>query len=139
MLANTLTLGCPCQAVGNSYRVGGRNRGLRMRSKWLLLLGIIVVAVTSSTLGLRGQTTSAPVDAVQALVGRLNVESYKASIKGLTQFGDRRQGTDRNRAAVDWIETQLKSYGCSTERFSYVYTPAPPAAPAAAAPRREPT
>ena len=41
------------------------------------------------------------VDPVKALVGRLALENYKATIKGLTQFGDRRQGTDRNRAAVD--------------------------------------
>ena len=50
----------------------------------------------------------------------------KATVKGLTQFGDRRQGTDRNRAAVDWIEAQLKSYGCPTERIKYVYDPPPP-------------
>ena len=38
-------------------------------------------------------------DPVRTLVGRLDLEKYKATIKGLTQFGDRRQGTDRNRAA----------------------------------------
>ena len=32
-------------------------------------------------------------DPVAALVGQLNLEQYKATIKGLTQFGDRRQGT----------------------------------------------
>jgi hypothetical protein len=65
---------------------------------------------------------------VKALVGRLDLERYKATIKGLTQFGDRQQGTDRNRAALDWIEAQLKSYGCAnTERIGYVYdAPAPP-------------
>jgi hypothetical protein len=58
------------------------------------------------------------------LVGQLSLDRYKATIKGLTQFGDRRQGTDRNRAAIDWIETQLKSYGCSnTERIHYVFDP----------------
>src|SRR5207247_3514374 len=62
-------------------------------------------------------------DPVKTLVGRLELEKYKATIKGLTQFGDRRQGTDRNRAAVDWIEAQLKSYGCPTERINYVYDP----------------
>ena len=68
------------------------------------------------------------VDPVQVLVDRLDLEKYKATIKGLTRFGDRRQGTDRNRAAVDWIEAQLKSYGCPTERIKYVYDP-PPANP----------
>jgi hypothetical protein len=66
-------------------------------------------------------------DPVKVLVDRLDLEKYKATIKGLTQFGDRRQGTDRNRAAVDWIEAQLKSYGCPTERIKYVYDPPPPA------------
>src|SRR5688500_6300846 len=63
----------------------------------------------------------APDETVQALVGRLDLERYKAAIKGLTQFGDRRQGTDRNRAAVDWIQQQLESYGCPTERIKYEY------------------
>ena len=63
--------------------------------------------------------SSAAVDPVAVLVGRLNLESYKATIKGLTQFGDRREGTDRNRAAIDWIEAQLKKYGCTnTERMA---------------------
>ncbi len=68
--------------------------------------------------------TDQPVDPVKVLVDRLDLEKYKATIKGLTQFGDRRQGTDRNQAAVDWIEAQLKSYGCTnTERIKYEYQP----------------
>jgi len=68
--------------------------------------------------------TKAPPDPVAPLVGRLELERYKATVKGLTQFGDRRQGTDRNRAAIDWIEAQLKSYGCTnTERIKYDYQP----------------
>src|SRR6478672_13512415 len=59
---------------------------------------------------------------IKSLVDRLDLEKYKATIKGLTQFGDRRQGTDRNKAALDWIEAQLKSYGCTnTERITYTY------------------
>src|SRR5437870_12417999 len=53
------------------------------------------------------QADSAPAaaqDPIARLVARLDLEQYKATIKGLTQFGDRRQGTDRNRAAVNWIE-----------------------------------
>ncbi len=66
-------------------------------------------------------------DPIRVLAERLDLESYKATLKGLTQFGDRRQGTDRNRAAIDWIEAQLKSYGCTnTERIKYEYTPPPP-------------
>src|SRR3977135_1621850 len=60
-------------------------------------------------------------DPVRVLVGRLDLEKYKATIKGLAEFGDRRQGTDRNRAAVDWIERQLKSFGCNTARIKYEY------------------
>ena len=79
-------------------------------------------------------------DPIQILVGRLELEKYKATIKGLTKFGDRRQGTDRNRAAVDWIEAQLKSYGCANiSRVKYTYSPdearrpsGPPTAPDAA-------
>ena len=66
------------------------------------------------------------VDPIAVMVGRLSLDRYKATVKGLTQFGDRRQGTDRNRAAVDWIEAQLKSYGCTnTERIQYDYQPVP--------------
>jgi hypothetical protein len=64
-------------------------------------------------------------EAIRQMVARLDLERYKATIKGLTQFGDRRQGTDRNRAAIAWIEAQLKSYGCPTERLDYVYDPPP--------------
>ena len=61
-------------------------------------------------------------DPAKILVDRLDLERYKATIKGLTQFGDRKQGTDRNRHAIDWIEAQLKSYGCSNiERLKYNY------------------
>ena len=68
-----------------------------------------------------------PPDYIKRMVDRLDLEKYKATIKGLTQFGDRRQGTDRNRAALDWIEAQLKSYGCTnTERITYTY-PSPAA------------
>jgi peptidase M28-like protein len=66
-------------------------------------------------------------DRVRILVDRLDLERYKATIKGLTQFGDRRQGTDRNRQAIDWIEAQLKSYGCANiERLKYNYQPPSP-------------
>src|SRR6266702_7492857 len=73
-------------------------------------------------------------DPVKLLVDRLELEKYKATIKGLTQFGDRREGTERNRRAIDWIEAQLRSYGCTnTERLKYDYRPAP-AAPRSQAP-----
>ncbi|HEY7500038.1 MAG TPA: M20/M25/M40 family metallo-hydrolase [Vicinamibacterales bacterium] len=108
-----------------------------MRPNW----GIVTAAFVLVGLGTTaiGQQTAAPTqpaaapqaaadappDQVKLLVDRLDLEKYKATIKGLTQFGDRRQGTDRNRAAIDWIEAQLKSYGCAnTERIKYDYKPA---------------
>jgi hypothetical protein len=87
-------------------------------------LAISVVAERQNTATASGLPMAA--DPIKPLVDQLDLDKYKATIKGLTQFGDRRQGTDRNRAAVDWIETQLKSYGCPTERVRYVYDPPPP-------------
>jgi hypothetical protein len=91
-------------------------------------LFITAAAVTGAAAIAGGQQAAQqpPADEnIRALVSRLDLEKYKATVKGLTQFGDRRQGTDRNRAAVDWIETQLKSYGCTnTERIVYEYSPA---------------
>jgi Peptidase family M28 len=76
------------------------------------------------------EADSAQADPIKVLVGRLDLDKYKATIKGLTQFGDRRQGTDRNRAAVTWIESQLKSYGCSdVSRLKYTYFPTDPQRP----------
>src|SRR4249920_1186234 len=94
---------------------------------------VIVAAGCAATLGLATQIAAqrgaqpAPPDPVKPLVERLDLERYKTTFKGLTQFGDRRQGTDRNRAAVDWIEAQLKSYGCANvERLKYEYKTPPP-------------
>ena len=59
-------------------------------------------------------------DPVRPLVDRLDLAQYKAHIKGLTQFGDRMEGTQRNRDAIDWLEKQLKSFGYTNvtrERF----------------------
>jgi hypothetical protein len=84
----------------------------------------LVIALCAPPAGQRSARaqSSSGGDPIKVLVGRLELESYKATIKGLTQFGDRQQGTDRNRAAVDWIEAQLRSYGCTnTQRIKYVY------------------
>src|SRR5690242_11155403 len=96
-----------------------------------------LVALLGTPAFAQGGAANAPTDTandpIRTIVSRLELEKYKATIKGLTQFGDRRQGTDRNRAALDWIEAQLKSYGCTnTERIKYVYKTPPPAQPSAA-------
>lgn len=81
---------------------------------------VIALAVCAA---LSGTASAQPApDPVQVLTKRLDLEKYKATIKALTKFGDRRQGTQRNRDALDWIEAQLKSYGCTnTERLTYQF------------------
>ena len=59
----------------------------------------------------------------QRVVALLDFDSYKELVRGLTQFGDREQGTPRNAAAVAWIEEQLRGWGYETERLQYMYTP----------------
>jgi hypothetical protein len=101
----------------------------------LVLAGLLAAA---STLPLQGQQAATTTDDIATLAGRLDLNRYKATVEGLSQFGDRREGTKRNRDAVAWIEAQLKAYGCSdVERLTYTYTArrqtgsaAPPAAPA---------
>jgi len=90
----------------------------------VLILGL------SSMFALACVAQSPVSDSVKVLVGRLDLDKYKATIRGLTQFGDRREGTDRNRAAIDWIEAKLKADGCNnTVRLKYIYSPADPVLP----------
>src|SRR3989442_1638576 len=87
------------------------------------LVILLVALVTPVAIVAQADSAPAP-DPIPQLVARLDLERYKATIKGLTAFGDRRQGTDRNRAAVDWIEAQLRGYGCSdVARLKYDYQP----------------
>jgi hypothetical protein len=99
-----------------------------------MLAAALAVALVTPSVAQRGgansQTAQAE-DPVRTLVGRLDLDKYKTTLRGLAQFGDRRQGTERNRKAIDWIEAQLKSYGCANiERIKYTYTSTPGAAPA---------
>ena len=108
-----------------------------MRGHILRTIAILLAVCSYPAAAQRG--APAP-DPVTALVARLDLERYKATIKGLTAFGDRREGTDRNRAALDWIEARLKTYRCAnTERITYQFTPKPPARRAANAPPPLPT
>jgi hypothetical protein len=93
----------------------------------LVSIAILTTAAAASSMASAQDTArTAVADPIAQLVARLDLERYKATIKGLTQFGDRRQGTVRNRAAVDWIEQQLRRYGCSdVSRLTYEYQPAP--------------
>ena len=96
-----------------------------MKSTSFLAVGCgLSVLLSGTARAQRGGAADTAYDPVQTLVDRLDLEKYKNTIKGLAQFGDRRQGTKRNRDAVDWIEAQLKSYGCQNiERVTYQYAP----------------
>jgi len=98
-----------------------------MRVSSLIVTGLTLLtsfgtsAIAQSGRGASMSADSVP-DPIKTAVARLDLERYKATVKGLTQFGDRRQGTKRNRDAVDWIEAQLKRYGCTnTGRITYEY------------------
>ena len=87
----------------------------------MLLRSLLAASFLTALAGVA--PAQAPADPVAQLVGQLDLDRYKATLQGLTRFGDRRQGTARNRAALDWIEAQLKSYGCTnTERLQYEFT-----------------
>jgi hypothetical protein len=87
-----------------------------------VLLCLLGAAMGGEVLPIRAEDAAA--DPVKVLVDRLDLVKYKATIKGLTQFGDRREGTERNRRAVDWIEAQLRSGGCTDiSRLQYTYSP----------------
>jgi hypothetical protein len=97
----------------------------------------VAAALAAACLGASAQLQPVDADPVAPLVNQLELDRYKATIKGLTQFGDRRQGTARNRQALDWIEAQLKSYGCSnTERLAYDFTEPARRGPVPLQPRR---
>jgi hypothetical protein len=94
-----------------------------------LVLATAVAVPASAQTGAPAAGTPAADDPVAQLVSQLDLGRYKETIRGLARFGDRRQGTERNRKAIDWIEAQLKSYGCVTERIRYEFTPPAPRKP----------
>src|ERR1051325_4404756 len=61
-----------------------------MRRPLVMLLAILVVPMIAPA------QDSMAADPVAQLVSRLDLERYKATSKGLTNLGDRRQGTDPN-------------------------------------------
>ena len=121
----------PHHTDGNGQKSNVNITKCRVLFTFLALL--VAGADTSPLAALQEQEETDP---VAVLVERLTLDEYKATLKGLTQFGDRRQGTQRNRDAVDWIEAWLQDSGCTnTERVHYVYAPRRFADP----PRRAPT
>ena len=93
---------------------GGQQQGPRVRNP----------RSTRRVLG--GVPMTAADSVIQAVVERLDFDSYKNILKGLTEFGDREQGTQRNADAIDWIEAQLQGWGYETGRIHYEYTPRRP-------------
>ncbi|MGC2530897.1 MAG: hypothetical protein WA639_24385, partial [Candidatus Acidiferrum sp.] len=67
----------------------------------IVAVGVIGVALSARAWTQAGEAAtqtaaaseSANAQGITGLVGRLDLERYKATIKGLTEFGDRRQGT----------------------------------------------
>ena len=82
------------------------HRMLKKNIGWGSLVAILVVWAGSGEQA-SGQQSGNSDDSVAELVSRLDLERYKATIKGLTAFGDRRQGTRRNRDAVAVSYTHL--------------------------------
>lgn len=98
----------------------------------VMVCGFLSISISPASTSFAQQVETDP---VRVLVDRLDLESYKSTLKGLTQFGDRRQGTTRNRDSLDWIEQQLIAAGCNNvERLTYIYDPEP-RPPRAATPR----
>ena len=96
------------------------------------LIAIALLSVSSAVCAAPEATMTPPAikDPIQTLVSRLELARFKATLKGLTQFGDREQGTSRNRAAIDWIAARLKADGCTQiERLRYAYHPTDPERP----------
>jgi len=99
-----------------------------MRIRTLFVAVVLTLGMTGAIArsGSAILVQDAPDATTLRLVSRLTLDNYKETPKGLTQFGDRRQGTQRNRDAVDWIEAQLQAVGCSnTQRITYEYDPEP--------------
>src|SRR5262245_40438615 len=93
------------------------------KHSWPLLA--LVLSASIAVRAVSGQQAPAIDDGIRTLVSRLDLQQYKSTIESLSRFGDRRQGTRRNRDAMEWIETQLKSYGCAdVERLTYTYVTA---------------
>jgi hypothetical protein len=108
----------PCSALAGGALPGEPTYdGILIRR--LAAFGVVFLVLAHPV---QGQQSESSADDVQALVDRLDLDRYKSTIGSLSEFGDRRQGTRRNRDAVDWIEAQLRSYGCSdVERVTYEY------------------
>ena len=120
-LALVLWTAVPASAQGRRGGAGGDTAGARQGRGGARQAG--PVRNLNNVLG--GVPMTAADSAVKAVVDRLDFDSYKEIIRGLTRFGDREQGTERNARAVDWIEEQLRGWGYTTERIHYTHRDEP--------------
>ena len=81
-----------------------------------------LVFLTACSTALPAQIASPDPD-VQRLIGRLNIEEFKANIAGLSQWENRVVNSEGNRAAIDWIAEKLESFGYEITRHKF--TPPP--------------
>ena len=92
---------------------------------------VCAIVIGASFLQTQAPATSpaAPAgDPIKTIVGRLDLEKYKATIKGLTQFGDRRQGTERNREARRLDRSAAQELRLHEHRAHHLYVHAARAA-----------
>jgi len=86
-------------------------------------MGSLLRTVVFATV-LSAQTTNTPSEPVRTVVARLELERYKTHIKGLSQFGDRTQGTQGNAMqSIGWRSSCAAS-GTPTSRGIGSYRPA---------------
>ena len=73
-----------------------------MRSSFIRLTCSLALGFTATPLIAQSPVTEADTGFTdfKTIVSRLELEKYKATVKGLTQFGDRREGTEIGRAHV---------------------------------------
>ena len=59
----------------------------------VMVCGFLTISIAPASTSFAQQVENDP---VRVLVDRLELESYKSTLKGLTQFGDRRQAVRTN-------------------------------------------
>src|SRR5438094_7556235 len=74
-----------------------------MGRPFVVLLGALAMPAVAPA---QGDSTAAP-DPIAQLVARLDLQRYKATIKGLTTFGDRRR--ERTATVPPWIGSRRSS------------------------------